>query len=158
MTEVYMDQKLIGVISDTHGMLNPKVTRIFKNVNLIIHAGDIGSMTVLDQLNKIAPVFPVQGNTDVTPPFCQFPKTEYISVMHKNIYALHNLNQIDLIPAKSDISIVISGHTHCPAAFVENSILFLNPGSAKLPRHGGPPSIAIIKVSPSDISYQFFEI
>ena len=153
-----MKQKIIGVISDTHGELNPKIGDLFQGVDLIIHAGDIGSEKVLTELEKITSVVAVQGNMDCNPPFCSFPENEFITVMGRNIYILHNLHQLDLIPSKADISLVISGHNHCPKAFWEKNVLFLNPGSARLPRHFGAPSVAIIKVSQTEISYKFVEI
>ena len=151
-------EKIIGVISDTHGALHPDIETVFHNVDLIIHAGDIGSEAVFRKLESIAPVTAVRGNMDYSGPLSSLPEYEMITVLSQNIYILHDLNRLDLIPVKADISVVISGHTHCPKAYQKDGVLYLNPGSSRLPRHSGGPSVAFLSISKSGIQHRHIEL
>jgi putative phosphoesterase len=146
------DNYLIGVISDTHGHISTGVTHAFKDVDLIIHAGDIGEETVLDKLSKIAPVAAVRGNMDFGKWAARLPESETIEIGRIVIYVLHIANRLDADPAKNNFRAVISGHTHRPDIYEKNGIMFINPGSASYPKFGHPASAALIQIKGEDIS------
>ncbi len=142
---------LIGIISDTHGLLRPEVIKALEGVSLIIHAGDIGSQTVLDLLENIAPVVSVRGNTDKDTWACRLPLMEVVEIGDISIYVLHDLCKLDLDPSASGFNAVIHGHTHQPEIKDNNSILFLNPGSAGPKRFTLPVSIALLHIEDNSL-------
>jgi putative phosphoesterase len=136
----------IGVISDTHGRIPSGVPQAFKNVDLIIHAGDIGDQAVLDQLSKIAPVAAVRGNMDFGKWAGKLPETEVVEIGQTVLYVLHIADRLDIEPEKLGYKAVISGHTHRPDVYEENGVTFINPGSASYPKSGHPGSVALIQI------------
>lgn len=148
----------VGVLSDTHGHLNPAIASIFKGVQRIIHTGDIESPAILTALARIAPVDPVRGNMDFGKWAATIPDDEMLSVGNITIYALHDLTRLSLDPQTAGIDIVLSGHTHRPEASWQGTCLFLNPGSASFPRHGQAPSVAILEIDGPCITYRFIEL
>jgi len=140
------EEKLVGVISDTHGLLRPEVIKAFQQVSLIIHAGDVGRPAVLAALKKIAPVIAVRGNTDREDWGYRLPATEVVDLSGVSLYLLHDLNKLDLEPSAAGVSAVIYGHTHEPAVENKNGILFLNPGSAGPRRFTLPVSVALLHI------------
>ncbi|MBF0450952.1 MAG: metallophosphoesterase family protein [Candidatus Magnetomorum sp.] len=149
---------IIGVISDTHGLLRPEVAPLFKHVDAIIHAGDIGSIIIIDQLKSIAPLYAVRGNMD-TGKFCEaIPAFDVIEIKNRLFYALHNIDFIDLAPKAAGCHAVIFGHTHQPQSFVKNDILYLNPGSAGPRRNRYPASVAQIHIFQNELKPVFFEL
>ena len=136
----------IGVISDTHGRIPSGVPQAFKDVDLIIHAGDIGDQAVLDQLSKIAPVAAVRGNMDFGKWAGELPETEVVEIGQIVLYVLHIINRLDIEPQKFGYKAVISGHTHRPDVYEENGVTFINPGSASYPKSGQPGSVALIQI------------
>ncbi|WDN89153.1 uncharacterized protein BuS5_02121 [Desulfosarcina sp. BuS5] len=147
----------IGVISDTHGTLSPLVSEIFKETDLIIHAGDIDKEDVLKKLRKISPVTAVKGNVDFGEWAQNLKAAETIEVGEISIYILHNLEKLDLAPA-GIFNVVIYGHTHLPSAEMQNNVLFLNPGSATYPPAKTSASVALIYINGLDIDVKFIEI
>ena len=137
---------LVGVISDTHGLLRPEAIRALEGVSLIIHAGDIGTPAILDRLENIAPVIAVRGNTDEERWACRLPLTEVVEIGGISLYVLHDLSKLDLSPAVSGFSAVVTGHTHRPAIENKNGVLFLNPGSAGPKRFTLPVSVALLHI------------
>lgn len=124
-----MKQRVLGVISDTHGLLRPEVHEAFKGVRLILHAGDIGSPEVLEGLESIAPVVAIRGNNDTERWAQRIPETRLVREGAISIYLLHNVRELEL---GSDLrpDVVISGHSHKPLIEKRDGMLFLNPGSA----------------------------
>jgi uncharacterized protein len=118
---------LMGVVSDTHGLLRDSVRTALEGVELIIHAGDIGPRSLLEELESIAPVVAVCGNVDSDLP--GLSSTETISVNDHLIYILHDLAILDLVPEKAGISMVISGHSHKARIDKKGGVLYINPGS-----------------------------
>ena len=137
---------LIGVVSDTHGHLPSGIPKVFKNTDLIIHAGDIGDEKVFDKLSKIAPVAAVRGNMDFGKWAKQLPETEIIEIGPIVLVVLHIVNRLDADPVKAEFKAVISGHTHLPNIYEKNGITFINPGSASYPKFGHPASAALIQI------------
>jgi|SRR6516225_5002529 len=119
---------LIGVVSDTHGLLRDSVRAALRDVELIIHAGDIGSQSLLEELESIASVVAVCGNVDSE--LSGLSSTETISVNDHLIYVLHDLATLDLVPEKAGISMVISGHSHKARIDKKSGVFYINPGSA----------------------------
>lgn len=138
---------LIGVISDTHGKLPPPVMKLFKKVDLIIHAGDIDSADVLERLKSIAPTVAVRGNMDSGQWTGSMKETETIRIGEAVVFVCHNLHGSDMIPASADLNAVIYGHTHRPSIESREGVLFLNPGSAGQRRYGNPLSVALLHLS-----------
>lgn len=139
---------IIGVISDTHGLLRPEVSDAFRGVSLILHAGDIGSADVLDNLRTIAPVVAVRGNNDAEAWAEGIPEVEIVRVAGVSIYLLHDVKTMKQ-PSSLKVDVVISGHSHRPAIERRNGILYLNPGSAGPRRFKLPISLARLFVQGS---------
>ncbi len=158
MTHTFSACRRIGILSDTHGHLSRSAKKELADVNLIIHAGDIGSPDVLDELTAIAPVIPVKGNMDSGRWTAPLHDTELIDVDGTMIYVLHDRLALDLDPETVGIRAVVSGHTHRPEAEDDAGILYLNPGSASFPRHGRAPTVAVLDVSQGSIHFRFIEL
>ena len=136
----------LGLISDTHGLFRPEVRALFKGVDYILHAGDIGKPAVLQELQKIAPVTAVTGNLDIAAWFPQCEKNEIIEAAGKRIFILHDLNDLDIDPVTAEIGAVIHGHTHKPSVRQRKSVWYINPGSAGPHRFMLPVSVAVMEV------------
>lgn len=132
----------IGVIADTHGLLRRQAKHILQGCQLIIHAGDIDSPSVLGELERIAPTIAVRGNMDWASWANRLKVTERIQVGIWSILALHNIG--DLPSLGDEVDIVIFGHSHKFLHENRNGILFLNPGSAGPRRFELPISMAIL--------------
>ena len=150
--------RLIGIISDTHGLLRPQVLQAFKGVDLILHAGDIGRPEVLDGLRSVAPVQPIRGNNDSAPWAKQIPETELVRVGAVAIYLIHDLKEMRLKPPPDRVDVVISGHSHRPLIDRRDGVLFLNPGSAGPRRFKLPISIARLTISGSVVRPKLIEL
>ena len=150
--------KRIGVISDTHGLLRPEVVPVFKGVDLILHAGDIGSVEVLDQLRTVAPIVAVRGNNDRGDWANQIPDSEVAQVGEVSIYILHDLNELVLRPPAGSVQVVISGHSHRPSIERRDGILFVNPGSAGPRRFKLPISVARMTIQGVTVTGELIEL
>ena len=149
---------LIGVISDTHGILRPEAIQHLQHTELIIHAGDVGRQEVLDELRKIASVVAMRGNADTGAWAAALPIAEVVEVGEMSIYVLHDLHQLDLDPAAAEFPAVISGHSHTPSIAQNNGVLFLNPGSAGPRRFNLPVSIALLRVDGKMVEAELVEL
>jgi uncharacterized protein len=119
----------IGVVSDTHGLLRPEVMPALAGVEHILHLGDVGDASILDELRKIAPVTAIRGNVDRDAPSSQLPETEVVLFEGHYIYMLHDLNTLHLDPAAAKFAAVLSGHTHKARIEWHKEVLYFNPGS-----------------------------
>jgi hypothetical protein len=133
---------MIGVLSDTHGLLRPEALDALCGATHILHAGDVGDITILDHLRTIAPVTAIRGNIDTHGPTAQLPATEAIELDGRLVYMLHSIADLDLKPEAAGISVVISGHSHKPAIELRNGVLYLNPGSCGPRRFKLPVTVA----------------
>jgi len=149
---------LIGVISDTHGLLRPEAVDALRGSALIIHAGDVGALHVLDTLRQIAPVIAVRGNVDADDQFASLPERETVEIEQCTIHVLHDLNQLDLDPAAARLSAVISGHSHVPRIEERGGVLFLNPGSAGPRRFKLPITLAHVTVEGARLRAQLIDL
>lgn len=121
---------LIGVISDTHGLLRPEAVDALRGSERIIHAGDVGDPEILEQLSEIAPVTAVRGNIDKGEWARKLAETEVVEVGGVSIYVLHDLASLDLKPEAAGFAAVIYGHSHVPKQETKSGVLYFNPGSA----------------------------
>ena len=151
-------EKVIGVISDTHGMLRPEAAEALRGVELILHAGDVGSPEVLDALNDIAPVVAVRGNNDKGAWAEELPAWEVAEVGVVFIYMIHDLKEIDLSPSGAGFQVVVSGHSHKPSVEERRGVLYVNPGSAGPRRFKLPISVARLTVSGETVSAEVVEL
>lgn len=152
------DETVIGVVSDTHGLLRPEALKHFADVHSIIHAGDIGSPTVLEKLRNLVPVTAVRGNNDKGTWAEAIPESLLFDVRGHSIHVLHDLAQIDLSPSAAGISVVISGHSHKPAIEERDGVLFVNPGSLGPRRFRLPVALAKLYVSDTAVRAEIFEL
>jgi putative phosphoesterase len=137
---------LIGVISDTHGLLRPEAVNALRGSDYIIHGGDIGDPGILDRLNEIAPVTAVRGNVDRERWAQKIPHTNVLEIKGLSLFVLHNLDELDLKPEAAGFAAVIYGHSHVPKLEKRNGVLYFNPGSAGPRRFGLPVTVGRLKV------------
>ena len=142
---------LVGVISDTHGLVRDEALAALRGVEMILHAGDIGAPDVIPRLEEIAPVKAVRGNNDRDPWARGIPETDVVQVGGIQIYILHNLAEIDLDPAAAGFQVVVSGHSHVPKSERRAGVLYLNPGSAGPRRFTLPISLARLRVAGNSV-------
>jgi uncharacterized protein len=138
---------ILGVVSDTHGLLRPEVVAELQGVDRILHAGDVGKAAILDQLSAIAPVSVVRGNVDREEWAQRLPRSEVIQMGKFHLYMLHNLEELDLDPGAAGFSAVIYGHSHHPGLEHRKGVLYLNPGSAGPHRFSLPVSLARLRIN-----------
>ena len=137
----------IGVISDTHGFLDPKIPGFFAGVEHILHAGDIGSDGVVAELEAVAPVTAVLGNTDSSP---MFRLTEVVLLAGRKFLVHHIVNPRALTEelrrrlARERPDAVVFGHTHKAFCETIDGVLYLNPGYAGRPKLGLERSVAVL--------------
>lgn len=136
----------IGVISDTHGLLRPEAVAALQSSDHILHAGDVGDITFLETLRRIAPVTAIRGNIDTHGPCAELPATEAIELDGRLFYLVHSIHDLDINPAVAGVAAVISGHSHKPSIETRNSVLYLNPGSAGPKRFSLPVTVASLTV------------
>ena len=132
---------LIGVISDTHGLLRSEAIEALRGSDHIIHAGDVGAPEILDQLRAIAPLTAVRGNIDKSAWARKLPENEVLEIAGISIYVLHDLAMLDLKPEAAGFGVVISGHSHIPRQETHAGVLYFNPGSAGPQRFKLPVSV-----------------
>jgi putative phosphoesterase len=140
------DKYIVGVISDTHGLLRPEVLQLFENVSHILHAGDIGEPEILEGLKKIAPVTAVRGNMDYGSWAWDLPEYKHVELESTEIFLIHDLFGIHFGGAGNDIHAVISGHTHRPEIDVRNNVLYINPGCAGYRSRLNPVSVGLLSI------------
>ena len=151
----------LGIISDTHGHVPNAVHDALAGVDHILHAGDVGPMDVITELETIAPVSAVRGNMDYA---IQLPQTHVLSFVSKKFLVHHIVDlpfpsqSVCIAIADEQPNVVVFGHTHMPCNEQHNNVLFLNPGSASNPRGGSAPSVAMVECKKTDLSVNFVEL
>jgi uncharacterized protein len=138
---------IVGVISDTHGLLRSEALEALRGSEHIIHAGDIGAPEIIPALRKIAPVTAIRGNVDVQTWALEFAETEVVELAGRSIYVIHDVNTIDLNPKAAGFDAVISGHSHQAKQIVKDGVLYLNPGSAGPRRFKLPITVARLLIA-----------
>jgi uncharacterized protein len=149
---------MIGIISDTHGLVRLEVIEALRGAELIIHAGDIGNVDVLKTLEKVAPVVAVRGNNDHGSWAEQIPFTNVVEHRFYFLYVLHELDHLDLDPVASEMAAVIYGHSHRASAEMRRGVLYLNPGSAGPRRFTLPISVARLHMTDTGLTPEIIEI
>lgn len=149
---------MVGLISDTHGLLRNEAIEAMRGSELIIHAGDVGEPAILDALRRVAPVVVVRGNIDSGAWGETLPPTAVAEIDGKTIYVLHNIRELDLDPAAAGFQVVVSGHSHKPARFEKAGVLYLNPGSAGPRRFDLPISVAHLDFRAQPWKVDFIEL
>ena len=152
------DGIIIGVISDTHGLLRPQAIGALRGCHMIIHAGDVGNPGIIDQLRDIAPSFVVRGNIDKGKWALRLPTRELVTVGPHRFLVLHKISALDLDPAAAGLAAVVFGHSHRAVVEARNEVLFINPGSAGPRRFNLPVSVARISVSERRICPQIVNL
>jgi len=137
-------RQIVGVISDTHGLIRPEALDRLRGSDLIVHCGDIGAPAVLDALREIAPVRAVRGNIDKGSWASALPTDDVVEVGTHTLYVIHNLAELSLEPAAAGFTAVLSGHSHRPLVEHRKGILFINPGSAGPRRFSLPVAMALL--------------
>jgi uncharacterized protein len=137
---------LIGVISDTHGLLRPEAVAALRGVEHILHAGDVGGIAILDALREIAPVTAIRGNVDVSGACAELPATNVVELGGRLFYLVHSLHDLDINPAAAGVAMVVSGHSHKALVQVRDGVIYFNPGSAGPRRFSLPVTVGFVTV------------
>jgi putative phosphoesterase len=144
----------LGIISDTHGLLRPEVFDVFKEVDHILHGGDVGKWDVILELQTLAPVTAVFGNTDDLGIRAKLPQAAEIELDGFRIVVTHGDQLGHPTPAALHeafprAEIIVYGHTHKPLLeLVDKTVTVMNPGGAGAPRFGLLPSVGILELEP----------
>jgi uncharacterized protein len=153
--------KRIGIISDTHGHLDPKILGLFKGVDHILHAGDIGLPWLILQLEDVAPVTAVLGNTDAG---LQFKDTEVLQLDGRK-FLIHHVVDVTAPEEKvkrriirENPDVVVFGHTHKRFCQTVGKTLYFNPGYAGKPRFNLPRSVAVLTCDDKGLTADYFEL
>ncbi|MGO4882139.1 MAG: metallophosphoesterase family protein [Bryobacteraceae bacterium] len=149
---------VIGLISDTHGLLRPEALQALAGSDLIIHAGDVGKPEILDALRAVAPVAAVRGNVDTGAWAAALPATAVAEAGGVLIYVLHDLNELDLNPAAAGFAMVVSGHSHKPGSTEHDGVRYVNPGSAGPRRFKLPVTVARVDLSRQPWEVEFVKL
>jgi putative phosphoesterase len=137
---------LIGVISDTHGLLRPEAVAALRGVEHILHAGDVGDIAILDALREIAPVTAIRGNVDVSEACAKLPATDVVELGDKLFYLVHSVHDLDINPVVAGVAVVVSGHSHRASVEVRDGVVYFNPGSAGPRRFSLPVTVGFVTV------------
>ena len=145
----------IGLISDTHGRLRPEVFEILDGVERVLHAGDIGPASLLAELEAIAPVTAVWGNTDGFELRSILPEVAELELAGERVVVVHGHQLGSPTPralrsAHPDAGLILYGHTHRPLVD-RTGTLVVNPGSAGAARFGIPPSVGVLTLGASPV-------
>jgi len=163
-------EKNVGIISDTHvpkraRCIPKRVFEIFQGVDYIIHAGDLVELAVMDELELIAPVLAVRGNSDGLDVAKALPKLDSLKVFDWKIGVIHDQNILDGLDSMSEIAkangfdVFVYGHTHIANILWEGKILYINPGSPTDPAGIlNKPSVALLKITRETITPQIITL
>ena len=137
---------VVGVISDTHGLLRPEAINALQGSAHILHAGDVGAAEILETLRTTAPVTAVRGNVDREAWARSMPENQVVEIDGVSIYMLHILTELDLNPEAAGFAAVVYGHSHKPAAEMKKGVLYFNPGSAGPRRFSLPVTVGKLMI------------
>ena len=140
---------IVGVVSDTHGLLRPQVLPLLEGVEAILHLGDVGDPEILGRLAAIAPVTAIRGNIDTHGPCAMLPETEVVTLAGRDFYLLHDVHQLDLEPASAGFAAVLFGHSHKPEIRHARGVLYFNPGSCGPRRFQLPITCGRVTIQPN---------
>lgn len=149
---------LVGVISDTHGLLRPEALTALTGVEHILHAGDVGDARILGTLREIAPVTAIRGNIDQWGECAELPATDVVELEGRLFYLVHSVADLDINPVVAGVAAVVSGHSHKPSVEVRDGVVYLNPGSAGPRRFNLPVTVALITIDAGSVSTRIVEL
>ena len=163
--------KTVGLIADTHIPVRAReiprrVFEVFEKVDFIIHAGDLVDLSVIDELEQLAPVLAVYGNLDGTEIRGKLPKTNSVKVSDWKIGVMHDLGalfgmgKMRKIAKQNSFNVLVYGHTHNPSIKWEGKTLFINPGSPTnpLPPFVTKPTVALLRITKEKIMPEIIRI
>lgn len=165
---IKVEKMLIGLISDTHipdraKELPQKVFEAFEDVDLILHAGDLTSMNVIDELEKIAPVVAIQGNMDrsrgINLPVAKTIEAEgvKIGIAHGEVYPRADTQQLVYLAKQLGVEILVTGHSHQPKIEQTDGVLLINPGSPIVPRLADR-TVMLLEVNNREVDVEIVKI
>ena len=134
----------IGIVSDTHGLFRPEVAIALAGVERILHLGDVGKFSILEEMGKIAPVTAIRGNIDREGRCSELPETDVVLLGEHYVYMLHDLKTLHLVPEAAKFAAVLSGHTHVANYVTRRGVLYFNPGSCGPRRFELRPTVGIL--------------
>ena len=137
---------MVGIISDTHGLIRPEALAALAGSDHILHAGDIGTPDILAALQAIAPVTAVRGNNDRGPWAEGIAEREMLELGGAWFYMLHDIAELDIDPHAAGVQVVVAGHSHKPLREERDGVIYLNPGSAGPRRFKLPVAVARVVV------------
>lgn len=149
---------IVGLISDTHGLMRESALAALQGSDLIVHAGDVGTSAVLEALRGLAPVVAVRGNIDQGTWASALPATAIAEAGPARIYVLHDLHELDLDPAAAGFHLVVSGHSHKPGQTERSGVLYINPGSAGPRRFRLPLTLVRLEVGVKPWKVEFVDL
>ncbi|WMT83230.1 metallophosphoesterase family protein [Terrisporobacter mayombei] len=147
---------MVGIISDTHGLLREEVINYLKKCDYIVHGGDINSEDVLKELKNIAPVYALRGNNDKGEWAEKLPKELYFNIGNIRFYMVHNKKEIS--PNLKSVDVIIFGHSHKYFCEKIEEILWLNPGSCGKRRFGLPINFIIMTIENNSYNIEKIDI
>ncbi len=153
----------IGIISDTHGLLRPQVFDVFQGVEHILHAGDIGNLDIISELEAIAPVTAVWGNADGLEVRGRVPEVAEVELGGVRVAVIHGMQVGSPTPEKiaalhPGAGLVVFGHSHRPLIRQVGDTLAVNPGSAGRRRFRDPVTVALAEISDGSVSARLIEL
>lgn len=147
-----------AIISDTHGLLRPEALTAIQGVDLILHAGDIGSSEILEQLSQVAPTHAVRGNNDLHLPWAAtLPDHLTLTLNGWPTLLTHDIADVPAL-LSSTVKLIITGHSHKPLIEWRGDRLYLNPGSAGRRRFKLPVTLALLDVTPDALEPQLIHL
>lgn len=149
---------VIGLISDTHGLIRPEAIEALQGVDLVVHAGDIGKPEVLNALKAIGPLVAIKGNNDIGAWASILPDTRLVQTADMKLYVIHNVKELDCEPAAEGYAVVISGHSHKPSVLTRDGVLFVNPGSAGPRRFKLPVAVGKLFIQNQRVNAELIEL
>lgn len=149
---------IVGVISDTHGLLRPEAVKALQGSEHIIHAGDVGAPEILEKLANIAPVTAIRGNVDKGAWTRKLQDNEVAEIAGISFYVLHDLGELDLKPEAAGFDVVVYGHSHVPKQETRHGVLYFNPGSAGPRRFKLPVTIGKLTVSDGKVRGEIIRV
>jgi uncharacterized protein len=155
----------VGLVSDTHGLLEPRLEELFRGCDLILHAGDIVGTSILRDLARIAPVRAVRGNNDLGPAYDALPEIAYVELGPLTAVVVHEIGAraqlampVRRALARRPAEIVVHGHSHRPRVAREGPLLFVNPGSAGPRRFSLPRAAGVLEADGRHVAIRLVDV
>jgi putative phosphoesterase len=155
----------VGLVSDTHGLFEPRLVPLLDGCALILHAGDVVKASILVELARLAPVHAVRGNNDGDPAFDALPEVAHLDLAGRSTVVIHEIGSRARLatPARRAVArhaarIVVHGHSHRPGAAQEGGVLFVNPGSAGPRRFSLPRAAGILLLRRREVEVRLHDV